>query len=447
MKDWADQRGWGAWRCAGAMMLAATPQERKRLPSQQALASSWQRWLKGETVSDAHRSDPNATGFYRPIIARMMGSTPEDIWPAHRWGNAVSVNASGELGFRRQKAAARLADQRKQLEDLQEQLRHMQELQDNVERSRGRGQLPRRLAGSPPPGQCSGPAGTAVTFTATRGRPPETGVSSPFASTASTTAFARAAQPGYLDWLSHVWPAGGCANPVRLRGASTTIDTATGEILRQVVTADLPDGVIYKPCGNRRACECPSCAETYRRDAFQAIRSGLTGGKAYPVPCRLTRRCSPRSPPHRSAWSTPAGSRPTPAPTDPTACASPCPAMPARRRTCPHGRRACYTRHAPGDPLTRQPLCPDCYDHDSHVVWNNVSRRTVRRSKQAAERHLATVFFARQLGLPLRFGSRMARQPSTSARRGPLPYSDPPRWHRLGRPVRDRRSPGRPYRG
>jgi hypothetical protein len=132
MRDWADQRGWGAWRCAGAMMLACTPEERKRLPSQQALASSWQRWLKGDTVPDAHRSDPNVTGFYRPIIARMMGSTPEDIWPAHRWGNAVSVNASGELGFRRQKAAARLAYQRKQLENLQEQLRHMQELKDSV---------------------------------------------------------------------------------------------------------------------------------------------------------------------------------------------------------------------------------------------------------------------------------------------------------------------------
>ena len=61
-----------------------------------------------------------------------MGSTPENIWPAHRWGNAVSANASGELSFRRQKAAARLADQRKQLQDLQEQLRHLQELKNTI---------------------------------------------------------------------------------------------------------------------------------------------------------------------------------------------------------------------------------------------------------------------------------------------------------------------------
>ena len=41
----------------------------------------------------------------------------------------------------------------------------------------------------------------------------------------------------------------------------------------------MPDGVIYKPCGNRRATVCPGCAETYRRDAYHLIRAGLIGGK------------------------------------------------------------------------------------------------------------------------------------------------------------------------
>ena len=41
----------------------------------------------------------------------------------------------------------------------------------------------------------------------------------------------------------------------------------------------MPDGVIYKPCGNRRATTCPGCAETYRRDAYHLIRAGLIGGK------------------------------------------------------------------------------------------------------------------------------------------------------------------------
>ena len=41
----------------------------------------------------------------------------------------------------------------------------------------------------------------------------------------------------------------------------------------------MPDGVIYKPCGNRRATVCPGCAETYHRDAYQLLRAGLIGGK------------------------------------------------------------------------------------------------------------------------------------------------------------------------
>ena len=48
MKQWADQRGWGSWRCAGAMILAASPDERKRLPEQRHLAGYWRRWLKGD---------------------------------------------------------------------------------------------------------------------------------------------------------------------------------------------------------------------------------------------------------------------------------------------------------------------------------------------------------------------------------------------------------------
>jgi hypothetical protein len=133
LTDWVDQRGWDAHKFAGALLRAATPEERKKFPKTRAtLDGNCRRWLDGSVVPDAHRSDPNMTGFYRPIIARAMGTTPERIWPSRRWGNAVSVNASGELSFRRQKAAAKLADQRKQLQDLQEQLRHMQELKNTI---------------------------------------------------------------------------------------------------------------------------------------------------------------------------------------------------------------------------------------------------------------------------------------------------------------------------
>jgi len=57
-----------------------------------------------------------------------------------------------------------------------------------------------------------------------------------------------------------------------------TVDAATGRILSERHTADLPDGVIYKPCGNRRESVCPSCSQRYKRDAYQVVRAGLVGG-------------------------------------------------------------------------------------------------------------------------------------------------------------------------
>ena len=84
---------------------------------------------------------------------------------------------------------------------------------------------------------------------------------------------------GYDAWLGHVWHAAACTRPIRLRGDIRHIDPATGELLRTIPTIGMPDGVIYKPCGNRRATACPGCAETYRRDAYQLIRAGLVGGK------------------------------------------------------------------------------------------------------------------------------------------------------------------------
>ena len=66
---------------------------------------------------------------------------------------------------------------------------------------------------------------------------------------------------------------------------------------------------------------------------------------------------------------------------------------------CPHGRKlACFNRHARDDARLGQPLCPDCYDHAAHVVWNNSTGELWRRTKQAIERHLIQA--ARHRGLP-----------------------------------------------
>ena len=212
---------------------------------------------------------------------------------------------------------------------------------------------------------------------------------------------ASAVRPdAYGHWLDHIWPAAACTRPIRLRGTVRHVDPATGEIRAQVATDDLPDGVIYKPCGNRRAAACPGCADTYRRDAFQLIRAGLAGGKG--IPETVTG--------HPAVFATftapsfgPVHARPVRLHScaDRSVCA--CKPQPCHARrdagTCPHGRvMACFTRHSRNDPKIGQPLCPDCYDYNAHAVWNNVAGELWRRTKQDIERHL--IQLAEHRGIP-----------------------------------------------
>ncbi len=216
---------------------------------------------------------------------------------------------------------------------------------------------------------------------------------------ASDTALQRGGD-GYFDWLDHVWAAAGCAHPVRLRGTVQTVDARSGEVLRSIDTDTLPDGMIYKACGNRRSAACPSCAETYRRDAYHVIRSGLVGGKgvsahvaSHPavfatftapsfgaVHVRVVHRhsCHERA---RCAC------RPEPchARRDPELCGHGLPVV-------------CFARHASDDPRLGQPICPDCYDYRAQAVWNNSTGELWRRTKQAIERYLAHQ--ARRRGIP-----------------------------------------------
>jgi hypothetical protein len=152
----------------------------------------------------------------------------------------------------------------------------------------------------------------------------------------------------------------------------------------------MPDKLINKACGNRRTTACPNCAETYRRDAYHVIRSGLVGGKGIPEhvaahPAVFATFTAPSFGPvharlirhHLCADRARCDCRPGP-------CR-------ARRDggTCPHGLPdTCFTRHRAGDPLLGQPICPDCYDYAAHVVWNNAAGELWRRTKQTIERHL-----------------------------------------------------------
>lgn len=213
-------------------------------------------------------------------------------------------------------------------------------------------------------------------------------------------AVARASRADYPAWLSHVKAASACTRPVRLAGTIATIEAATGRLLTERSTADMPDGVIYKPCGNRRELACPSCSKLYQRDAYQIVRAGLAGGKGVPeqvaehpavfptftapsfgeVHTRVVRR-------HTCARRKDCDCRPEP--------------CHARRdfTVCPHGARlVCFARHDSGDARLGIPLCPDCYDYDAHAVWNIMSGELWRRTTIAISRYLHQL--ARRRGVP-----------------------------------------------
>ncbi len=192
----------------------------------------------------------------------------------------------------------------------------------------------------------------------------------------------RAGRDDYHDWLITTAAANGCARPVRLRGTIRDLDPSTGEVVRAVDTDQLPDKVLYTPCGDRRASVCPACAETYRRDTYQLIRAGLTGGKGIPEsvaahPAVFATFTAPSFGPVHTRRVLPGGR------------AARC--RPRRKTTlCPHGRRlSCGLRHKQDDPVLGRPLCPDCYDYAGAVVWNVHAPELWRRTTIALRRQLA----------------------------------------------------------
>src|SRR6266699_2380674 len=92
---------------------------------------------------------------------------------------------------------------------------------------------------------------------------------------------------------STVRRAGGCLQPVLLRGRVDHIDGTSGELLHRYTTAHEAGGLLPIPCKTRRASRCPPCAEVYQADTNQLIRAGLSGGKGVPEsvathPCVFT---------------------------------------------------------------------------------------------------------------------------------------------------------------
>jgi hypothetical protein len=179
-----------------------------------------------------------------------------------------------------------------------------------------------------------------------------------------------------------------------------TVEAATGRLLAERSTADMPDGVIYKPCGNRREAVCPACSERYKRDAYQVVRSGLVGGKGVPDEVAHHPAVFPTlTAPSFGTVHTRNVKHHTCAKRSACDCRSePCH---ARRdiSVCPHGVRVvCFARHERTDRTLGTPFCLDCYDHDAQTVWNVAAGELWRRTTIAINRHLRRT--ARQRGIP-----------------------------------------------
>jgi hypothetical protein len=208
--------------------------------------------------------------------------------------------------------------------------------------------------------------------------------------------------PRRRAWLEHVRPAAACARPIRLAGDLYTARRTgpdSAEITSHRSTESMPDGVIYKACGNRRAAACPSCSERYKRDAYHVIRAGLVGGKGVPEHVATHPAVFPTfTAPSFGEVHTRVVKRHT--------CASRrrCDCRPdpchARRSydTCGHGvAMVCFARHEEDDKRVGTPLCLDCYDHAAQVVWNLTAGELWRRTTENLRKWLRRT--ARQRGL------------------------------------------------
>lgn len=185
------------------------------------------------------------------------------------------------------------------------------------------------------------------------------------------------------DFASHLARVGSCARPIRLRGSSVTVDTSTGEVLGTFTSTDLPGEELLVPCGNRRETACPACSRVYARDTFELIRAGVAGGKQVPVDVGdnplvfLTLTAPSFGHVHGTRGGRPCRSR-------------------SRDGRCEHGRpRGCSTRHDDRDPMLGAPICRDCYDHETAVLWQWHAPELWRRFTIALRRRLAE-----RLGVP-----------------------------------------------
>ena len=113
------ERGWSQADAVRAMMAAATDKEKKGLPGSDSLLQNWKRWEAGKVVPDGM---PGARPFYRPIIARIFGVSPEQVFPSIRDSSARRVTDVGDL---RDELESRRAQVRQDISKLEQELAYL----------------------------------------------------------------------------------------------------------------------------------------------------------------------------------------------------------------------------------------------------------------------------------------------------------------------------------
>jgi len=185
---------------------------------------------------------------------------------------------------------------------------------------------------------------------------------------------------GYARWAELVAQAGYCHHPIRLAGRVDHADRQTGEVRTVYDSEREPDGVLLKACGTRRESRCPSCAATYRADAYQLLAAGLKGGKGVPETIDQHPRLfvTFTAPSFGRVHTRKAQGR----------LVLPC--HPFRQGAlCRHGTRAgCWHRHDEDDPRLGEPLCAACYEAEAQVLWNALAPELWRRTTIAVQRAL-----------------------------------------------------------
>ncbi|MGH9062765.1 MAG: replication initiator, partial [Acidimicrobiales bacterium] len=193
----------------------------------------------------------------------------------------------------------------------------------------------------------------------------------------------RAADPAAFEaWRARGKATGWCRHPVRLSGATVTVDQGTGEVHSMFTSDDQPDRLLLKSCGQRRATSCPSCSAVYRVDAFHLVAAGLRGGKgvreevaSHPA-VFLTLTAPSFGPVHsfREHDGRPRTCRPQ------------------GQGCCPHGHpKRCLAIHKTDDPAVGEPICPECFDCQGAVVWNALTSELWRRTTIGIRRQLAAL--------------------------------------------------------